>query len=192
MKNGETKNQAKQVAFCGMAAAVSVVLMMLSAIIPVFGYVGPMAASLALLWVLENFGKKAAILTWVAAAALILILGPDKESAFFYVFFGWYPIAKPALDGIRSGFFRRLVKFLLFLLLSVAMDLVLIKVLGITYEEDIPSELQSSLNALGVDVPTILFFMEAVFCLIMAGTMALYDVLLGRLSKTKFFRRKRV
>ena len=95
-----------------MAAALSVALLMLTGMIPALGYVGPMLASVILIPVFNNFGRRAAVLTYVVTALLILILGADKEAAFFYIFFGYYPAAKPLLDKIAPAFLRRLLKFL--------------------------------------------------------------------------------
>ena len=131
MKNRkDTSLQAKKAAYCGMAAALSVVLMMLSSVIPIFGYIGPMFASVLLIPLMKNFGKGAAMCTWLVTALLILILGADKEAALFYIFFGYYPVLKTVLDRIPQGFFRRLCKFAFFLLSAILMDVLLVKIPG--------------------------------------------------------------
>ena len=114
-RRDQTETNAKKVAFCGMAAALSVVFMMLASVIPIFGYIGPMAASVLLIPIMKNFGKGAATLTWLVSSLLILILGADKEAAFFYIFFGCYPVLKTYFDRIKTGALRRLVKFAYFL-----------------------------------------------------------------------------
>lgn len=185
MKNRkDTSIQAKTTAFCGMAAALSVALLMLTGMIPALGYVGPMLASIVLIPVFNNFGRRAAILTYVVTALLILILGADKEAAFFYIFFGYYPAVKPLLDEITPAFLRRLVKFLLFFVSAVLMDLILIKLLGITLEEAIPSGV---LSKTGISARTFAILAEGMFCLMVALVMAMYDWLLSRLMKSRFF-----
>ena len=116
-----------RIAFCGMMTALSVVLMLLGGLIPVLLYVSPLAAGLLLLAVLMEYGKKAAWLTWLATALCVLLVGVDKEAAFFYGFIGYYPILKWEIDrripnrGLRLG--AKLVLFtfsvgLMYLLLA--------------------------------------------------------------------------
>ena len=95
-------------------AAAGTALMLLGGVIPVFTYVSPLLASLFLIPVEHAAGRKAAAAVWVITSVLTLLLGADKEAAFFYVFFGWYPLMKPVLDRIRGRRLRLLIKFLLF------------------------------------------------------------------------------
>ena len=50
--------------------------------------------------VLEELGPKAAGTSYAAAAILALLLAPDRETAFVYLFFGWYAQGK---QGRRQG-----------------------------------------------------------------------------------------
>ncbi len=109
------RQRTMRVAFCGMMTALSVVLMLLGGLIPVLLYISPLVAGLLLLAVLMEYGRKAAWLTWLAAALCVLIIGVDKEAAFFYVFVGYYPILKWDIDRRISGrWLRFAVKTLLF------------------------------------------------------------------------------
>ena len=54
----------------------------------------------ALLPVLEELGTKAAGTSYAAAAILALLLAPDRETAFVYLFFGWYPILRPRIAAL--------------------------------------------------------------------------------------------
>ena len=183
MKNRkDTSLQAKKAAYCGMAAALSVVLMMLSSVIPIFGYIGPMFASVLLIPLMKNFGKGAAMCTWLVTSLLILILGADKEAALFYIFFGYYPVLKTVLDRIPQGFLRRLSKFAHFLLSAILMDVLLVKILGITMEGELPAEQMQQLSQYGISSKMVVLAAEGIFCLMVTGTMAAFDVLLGRIS----------
>lgn len=92
-----------RVAFCGVMAALSVVVMLLGGLMPMFTYISPLAAALVLAVVLLEYGSTWAWLTWLATVLVSLMLGTDKEAAIFYLFFGYYPILKPVLDSRIPG-----------------------------------------------------------------------------------------
>lgn len=115
------RRQSVMVAFCGMAAGLSVVIMLLGGVIPAAAYAVPMLCGLALLPVLLEFGRRAAWATFFAVAALALLMDFDKEAAFFYLFMGYYPIVKWNLDKIKPKAKRIAVKLLLFTFAIVLM-----------------------------------------------------------------------
>ena len=117
----KARRQSVMIAFCGMAAGLSVVIMLLGGVIPVATYAVPMLCGLLLLPILLEFGQGAAWATFFAAAALALLLDFDKEAAFFYLFIGYYPIVKGRLDGIGGKAARIAVKLLLFTAAIVGM-----------------------------------------------------------------------
>lgn len=82
----------------GMLAALAVVMMSLGTIIPVATYVCPMLCALLLQGVLKTCGSRIAWAWYGAVALLSVLLAPDKEAAGVFVFLGYYPIVKPALD----------------------------------------------------------------------------------------------
>ena len=115
------RRQSLMVAFCGMAAGLSIVIMLLGGVIPVATYAVPMLCGLLLLPILMEFGRAAAWATFFATAALALLLDFDKEAAFFYLFIGYYPIVKWRLDRIKKKWLRFLAKLLLFTAAITAM-----------------------------------------------------------------------
>ena len=125
-KRTTTRIQTLRIAFCGMMAALSVVLMLMGGLIPMMLYIAPLAAGILLLPVLVEYGRKAAWLTWLATALCVLMLGVDKEAAFFYLFVGYYPILKWDIDRkiTRKGW-RVVAKLLLFTLAAGLMYLLL-------------------------------------------------------------------
>ena len=129
---------AYRVSFCALMAALGTALMFAGNLIPVLTYVSPLMASLTLIPVLSEFGKKYAGMTWFVTAVLALLLCTDREAAFFYLFIGWYPIVKPALDRIPTRAGRVLGKLLIFLLAFGLMLALLTFVLGL---EDFREEL---------------------------------------------------
>ena len=113
-RHSNTRRQSLMVAFCGMAAGLSVVVMLLGGVIPAATYAVPMLCGLLLLPVLLEFGQKAAWTVYVAVSLLALMLGFDKEAAFFYIFMGYYPIVKWKIDRCPVRWKRLLIKLALF------------------------------------------------------------------------------
>ena len=154
------------VAFCGMAAGLSIVIMLLGGVIPVATYAVPMLCGLLLLPILMEFGQAAAWATFFATAALALLLDFDKEAAFFYLFIGYYPIVKWRLDRIKGKIRQLLAKLLLF---TAAMA-VLYALLSLVFPL---AEMTREFQEMGLWM-TVLFVILYDFC------MLLYDRLLLR------------
>ena len=162
--HSKARRQSVTVAFCGMAAGLSMVIMLLGGVIPVATYAVPMLCGLLLLPILLEFGETAAWATFFAVSALALILDFDKEAAFFYLFTGYYPIVKWKLDRIKNKGLRFLVKVLLFTVSIVVMYALLALLFPVL---DVLRDFQE----MGV-IMSVLFVIAYVFC------MLLYDRLL--------------
>ena len=119
--HSKARRQSLMVAFCGMAAGLSLVIMLLGGVIPIATYAVPMLCGLLLLPILLEFGPAAAWATFFAVAALALLMDFDKEAAFFYLFIGYYPIVKWKIDKIKSKPLCIAVKLTLFTLTMVVM-----------------------------------------------------------------------
>ena len=107
-------NTSYEIAICALMAALAIVFMLLSSLIPVLTYVSPMLASLTLIPVLYESGKKYAWMTWGVTTALALMLCADREAALFSLFLGYYPIIKPGLDRIKTKPHRVMTKLVVF------------------------------------------------------------------------------
>ena len=112
-----SRKQSGKIAFCGMMVALSVALMLTGGLIPIATYCAPMISGVLLLPILLEYGKKTAL--------IVLILGIDKEAAFFYIFLGYYPIIKWSIDKLHQKPMRVILKLLLFNGAVVAMYAVL-------------------------------------------------------------------
>lgn len=125
--------KSKQMALCGLLTALAVVMMVLAGAMGIGTFVGPVLAVATLLPALEEYGPKAAALTYVAAAILGLLLVPEPELAMVYAAFGWYPILRPWLNRLLPS---RPLRVLVKLALSTAVILllygVLLRLLGMT------------------------------------------------------------
>ena len=94
-------------AYCGMAAALSVALMLLGAVVPVLMFIAPAAASLLIATVCMECGMKMALTAYGAVSLLSLLFVPDKEVALVFVFLlGYYPLVKPKFERIRPKLLR--------------------------------------------------------------------------------------
>ena len=138
-----------------LMAALGAVLMLCGNLIPVLTYVSPMLASLTLIPILMEFGRKYAWMTWGVTALLALLLCTDRESAFFYLFIGWYPIVKPSLDLIPGRPVRILVKLALFTAVFLLLFALLTFVLGL---EDMRGEMLLSLAVYAMLVLIMMMF----------------------------------
>jgi len=106
--------QSSVMAFCGMMAAVSIVIMLLGAAIGIGAYAAPMFAGLILLPVGNKFGKKYHIMIWIAVSLLCLIFVPNIEQNLMYLaLFGLYPILYPSFQRLPK-FWRIVCKLLYF------------------------------------------------------------------------------
>lgn len=133
----ELRKAAQKLALCGMLTALAVVCLLLGGLIPIALYCCPILAMLCLLPVREEYGAGAALAVYAAAAVLAVLLVADKELAFVYVFFGWYPAAQPRLDQIRLRALRTALMLLLLNGAGAALYALLIFVLrldGVTQE----------------------------------------------------------
>ncbi len=93
-------HKAVQVALGGVLAALAVVILLLGGMIPIGTYLAPMLAALSLVILLAELPKSLCLGWYCIVALLGVLLCPDKETAFVFVFLGWYPLAKPALDRL--------------------------------------------------------------------------------------------
>ena len=129
------KNSLK-IAFCGIATAISVVLMLFGGIIVLLAYIMPMLAGVLMLMVKKTFGTSAAWITYVSTSVLSFILVADRECMLMYVmFFGFYPIIKSTLEKIKSKPLEIILKLLIFNALMAVIQLVLVYVFLIPFDD---------------------------------------------------------
>ena len=157
----------KQIALGGVLAALAVVLLTLGGVIPVGTYIAPMLASLPLVVLLAELPMPLCLGWYAVVAILGVLLCPDKETAFVFVFLGWYPILKPALDWLPR-LLRLLAKLLLFNLTVAALYTLLILVFRL---EALVQEARET----GLPLLIVLLVLGNV-------TFLFYDLLLKRLS----------
>ena len=163
----KTEYTARTVATGALLAALGTAVMLLGGIVPVFTYCSPLLASLFLIPMLDLYGKGPSLATWCVTSALSLLIGADKEAAFFYLFLGWYPVLKPRLDALPGKLLRILLKVLVFAGATGIMYWLTCRVLGI---EEIAESFSASR------------WLNLAFFAAMVGCMLLFDTALNRLT----------
>ena len=126
-----------QIAICSMMAALSMVIMMLTGLIPMAEFALPAIAGILLVPVVTEVGWGAGWLTYGAVSLLSLILAPSKECALYYLLFlGCYPLLKSRLEHCRSRVVEWVLKFLIFNVLAAGIAALAIWVFAFPgYEE---------------------------------------------------------
>ena len=163
MGSKERKLTSKGIAFCAMMAALGTVIMLTGGLIPVLTYCSPLIAAFLFIPVLDQYGRKEAWMVWAVTATLSLLIGVDKEAAFFYLFLGWYPILKPYFDAIPSHTLRFLGKLLTF---SVSIGAMYALIFFVFQIDDI------------IESFSALFWINLLFFVGLVAVMLLYDRLL--------------
>ena len=104
-----------RVAFGGMMAGLTLVVMLMGGVIPLATFCAPAVGGVLILLTAVECGARAAWGSYAAVALLSLWLLPDVEmSAIFALFLGYYPLLKGPLDKLRSPAVRWGAKLLLF------------------------------------------------------------------------------
>lgn len=95
------QRNSSRIAFCGIAAAVSLGILLLT-IVPITEISLAALAGIVGIPVVIELGKKYGILVYAVVSVLSLILVPTLEGKGLYIaFFGYYPVLKAALECRR-------------------------------------------------------------------------------------------
>lgn len=115
--------------------ALSVVLMMLTTLVPVFMYVIPIITGLLVLFTADFANKKWGVGVYFAAAFLSILLITDKEAALTYaLFFGYYPLIKDVIEKLPKAL-AWILKFILFNAVAVGIGVISFYLFGVSGEE---------------------------------------------------------
>ncbi len=89
----------KRIAFSGVAAALSVVIMYIAGITDILSLSGVLVAAFMILFIYIEYGTKTALSVYAAVSVISFLILPDKFSAAVYVLFaGYYPIIKTKFE----------------------------------------------------------------------------------------------
>ena len=155
-----------KVSLGGVVAALSLVLMLLTSIIPFGTYAFPAFAGILLVLLVFNLGYAYAFAVYFVTAALSFLLVTDKEAALYYaMFLGFYPILKGVIERIPSNPVQYIVKLALFNVCMIAAFYIGITLLSIPKE---------SFNLFGVYLPWVFLILGNIVFII-------YDLCITRL-----------
>lgn len=164
-----------RIALSGLMGALSLVCLLLT-VFPFATYALPALASVFLMPIVIECGKKWAVAAYAAVALLALLIAPDLEAKFLFVFFfGYYPIVKSWSER-QSRVIEWICKLGVFNAAVVA-AYALISHIGFSMEA-------FELPGVSVSMSVIL----AVFLVAGNVVFALYDVALTRLLPLYFTR----
>lgn len=155
-----------KVSLGGIVAALSLVLMFLTSVIPFGTYAFPAFAGILTVLIVFNLGYGYAFAIYLITAVLSFLLVTDKEAALYYAaFLGYYPIIKGLIERISSKVVQYIIKIVLFNAAMIAAFYIGIKILSVPEE---------SFNLFGVYLPWL-------FLLIGNIIFVLYDLCITRL-----------
>ena len=118
-----------------MVSALSVVLMLVTTLLPVMMYVLPIVTGILIMLTSEVTNKKWAIGTFFSTAIISLLILTEKETALTYLFFfGWYPLAREYISKIPKVF-QVALKFVIFNCSAVAIGVVGVYVFGVSKDD---------------------------------------------------------
>lgn len=121
--------QSKIIASCGMAAALSVVIMIIGGILGLGMYASPMIAGFCLIPIGQKYGPRYQWTLWAAVSLLCFILVSNvEENLMYFAFFGLYPLLYPLFEKLPRGI-RRFCKLLYFNVVVIAIELLVMLVL---------------------------------------------------------------
>ena len=107
------KKQTKKIALCGVLGALATTILMMGFLFPFATYACPALAACLLLIVVYEYGVKTALTMYCAVSALGLMLVPDQELVFMFIFvFGLYTVIKIPLDRKLGKKARLIAKFI--------------------------------------------------------------------------------
>lgn len=128
--------KSRRMALSGVLCALAVVLLTLGGVVPLATFCAPLLAMAVLLPVLEEYGSRYAAAAWLAVSLLALALDPDREAALVYLCFGWYPLLRPRVAGLRSRAVRTAVKLAVCTAVCLVLYGVIWRVLGLPRDPD--------------------------------------------------------
>lgn len=155
-----------KVSLGGVVAALSLVLMFLTSVIPFGTYAFPCFAGILLILLVFNLGYRWAVAVYFVTAVLSFLLLTDKEAALYYTaFLGFYPTLKGVIERIPSKAIQYAVKFIIFNVCIIAAFYIGITLLSVPKE---------SFTLFGVYLPW-------VFLILGNGFFIIYDLCVTRL-----------
>ena len=131
------RNLSSRVVLGGIVAALCIVIMFLTGVLPALYIAAPLAAGLLMIILVEEVSVGWAWLTYLAVSLLSLIVTFDKEAALMFIlFFGYYPMLRIWIERLRSKSLKTACKFAVFNFFLVVDYIMTVYVLGLPTFDD--------------------------------------------------------
>lgn len=105
------KSNTMKIALCGVIGALCITILMMGFLFPFATYACPAVAACCFLPVIYEYRQKTAFTLYVAVSFLGLMLVPEQELIFMFIFvFGLYTVIKFSIDRIKNKVGRFMVK----------------------------------------------------------------------------------
>ena len=139
------KKTSYKVSIGGVIGALSLVMMLLTSLVPFGTFAFPTFAGILLICIVVEIGYGWSFLVYTVVSALSLLMLVDKEAALYYtMFLGFYPILKGLVEKLRSRVIQYIIKSVIFNICIVSAFFVSV------YLFSIPKE---SFNLFGIYLP---------------------------------------
>ncbi|MBP3703986.1 MAG: hypothetical protein J6I98_00500 [Clostridia bacterium] len=164
------RSKTSRVALCGVIAALSVVVLFLTGIIPVATIALPAVAGCFLIAVVAETNARYGMAVYAVVSLLSIFLVPDREATLMYiVFFGYYPALYGLLSRIRNRALCWAAKLFVFNAAMIAEGAAAVLMLSVPLEEMMPYG--------WISIPVMLVLFNLVFVLYdrsMNGLIVMY------------------
>ena len=137
MKKNGIKKGTMRIAVCGIIAALSLVFMMMTSLVPIGTYAMPCLAGILISCIVVEYGYGWAIGVFCVTAVLSTLLAGDKEAVIYFIaLFGYYPILKGAFEfKIKNRAVQYILKFAVFNVAAIGSFFVATWLLSIPTDE---------------------------------------------------------
>ena len=117
-----------------MMAALSAAFMLLS-YFPYLTYAIPAIAGLFMTVVVIEVNRKWAVGSYFASAVIVFLLAEPESKLMYICFFGFYPVIKAAVDGMKKPVIKWIIKFAVFNVCVVTVYLLFAKAFGVSIDD---------------------------------------------------------
>lgn len=126
--------KSKKLSFCALMAALATVIMM-AAWFPYITYAVPCVASLAVMVVTIELGKKWAFTTYIVSLFPVMLFCESESKLLYLCFMGFYPVLKAVLEQINIRALEYALKLVCFNLCVLILYLISSYVFDVTYDD---------------------------------------------------------
>ncbi len=128
-------NNTKKITFCGIFAALAVVLMLTGHFLPTLTYAIPALAGLFIMIPLLECGPSWGLGAYITASFIIFLIGENETKTLFVLLFGYYPILKLLIERLKNLFAEWLLKLLAFNAAAMASYYIMSFVYAVSFED---------------------------------------------------------